>query len=171
MEAYSANATAEIIGYLYKYCKLVPEDFLYFVKSKCMSYIDALNDQVEMHELICLSRLVELLPEKERVQVIKKLRQLALMVIETNFEKWNGYALQPLQVINSSNHPLFDLVEDAVNKNLDYCIKNQNSDGSWDPNWSWTEDKENWEIAKRHWKGYLAVDMLKKLDAFGRIEK
>jgi hypothetical protein len=52
-------------------------------------------------------------------------------------------------------------------------IANQSVDGSWSPNWSWGEGdfEEAWKRAEIKWKGYLTVQNLIKLSAFGRIPK
>ena len=54
--------------------------------------------------------------------------------------------------------------------NLDFEITNQNTDGSWSPNWNWANTYETeWHIAKREWSGVLTLERLKLFKEFGKI--
>ena len=61
------------------------------------------------------------------------------------------------------------LIEDELQMHLDYQIAEQTPEGTWDPAWSWGGTyPEVWAQAKLEWRGFLTLETLTQLDAFGR---
>ena len=59
------NPNCEIIGYLYEYQSLVPDDFLAKVTRLASDHIAALPDSVDVHAMECYLRLAETFPQPE----------------------------------------------------------------------------------------------------------
>ena len=76
-----------------------------------------------------------------------------------------------LEIVPSPDSPSAATFASEIEVNLDYEIRQQESDGSWAPSWNWGAlFPEAWEEAKREWKGIITIDMLKCLRSFGRLE-
>jgi hypothetical protein len=100
-----------------------------------------------------------------------KLRQLALESVNANPAEWGGYVNKPLKLAPLPGSLFADVLAGPVAANLDYEIEQQQSDGSWQPNWSWFGAYEaEWQRARREWCGELTLATLRSLRAFGRIE-
>lgn len=160
------NPSAEIIGLLHHYKKLVPEEFLDKVTSYAIRYINDL-DNYENHELLSIIKLSEKLPHKDKVQISNKLEEMMKQCVTTDSSKWNTYCLQPIQVVNSKQSEYIHLFSGCIPKNLDYLIANQNLDGYWEPTWSWGQFEDEWVKAKQEWRGWLTLENLRVLSSFG----
>jgi hypothetical protein len=63
-------------------------------------------------------------------------------------------------------------MEKAVGANLDYIISTQKSDGGWGLSWSWEDRNPTaWKVAEKEWRGVVALENLKTLQAFHRITR
>lgn len=164
------NPSAEIIGYLHSYAELVPKDILKSVTRAAIEWLTTLPDKMEMHDMLCYLRMQEGFSGSEKELVSDKLRKCARNIIETNPEKWDGYAAKPIMFVSGPKSLLSDLLRDEIESNLDYEIQRQGSEGCWEPNWSWGQYEDDWQKAKDKWKSYLTLEMLLKFKAFGRIE-
>jgi len=91
-------------------------------------------------------------------------------LVETRPDRWDQYCMQPLMLVETPVSPFYEEMADDVARNLDYVIEKQSEDGSWDPNWEWGQYHRDWQVAREEWKGYLTVQNLIKLKAFGRID-
>jgi hypothetical protein len=92
-------------------------------------------------------------------------------VVSRDPEEWETYTITPLKIVSSPGSLVLDLIEDAVERHLDYQIEHQSPEGTWDPVWTWGDAYPDvWEIAKREWRGVLTLRTLTVLQAFGRIE-
>ena len=166
-----ANPSAEIIGYLNEYKDLVPKDFLTMVTDMAIEKLLERPDKLEMHEMLCYLRMSEKLPVEKKEAVIDKLRKSVRNSVELNSANWEGYGAKPSIIVDSTESPLIDLIKEEVELSLDYEIGKQTSEGFWEPNWSWGQYEESWELAKEKWRGRLTVETLIKLKRFGRIEE
>lgn len=100
-----------------------------------------------------------------------KLCQLALANVSTNPAEWGEYVNKPLKLAPRPESLFAEVLAGPVSTNLDYEIEHQQSDGGWDPNWSWQGAYEaEWPIARREWRGELTRKTLRSLRAYGRIE-
>lgn len=173
---YLLNPRAEIVGYLWDYAALVPSDIGDIASRLTIDVMDHVGEyaqDIEMHDLLCLKRLVETgaLPAGERAQLLKILRPIVdRMVVKTPTE-WHKYGLKPLDIVTSPSSPFADLFSNALQENLDFIIHQQAENGSWEPTWSWGElYPETWKKAKVDWAGVLTVRTLRILRDFGRWE-
>lgn len=171
-DKFSLNPTAEILGYLYDYRNEVPQEAISLVTDRVMAHLSIL-EEIEMHELLCCVRLAqtENLPEAVREPLHRKLAQLIEVTVAFDPAEWKGYSLLPVQVLEDPASPLIAGHEEAVAENLDFEIRSQDEDGSWNPPWSWGEAyPAAWQQAEREWSGVLTLAKLIVLDRFNRIE-
>lgn len=164
------NPSVEIIGYLHSYAELVPKDLLKSVTKAVIEWLTASPDKMEMHDMLCCLRMQEGLSGNAKEIVSDKLRKCARNIIETNPEKWDGYAAKPIMFVSGPNSLLSDLFRDEIKSNLNYEIQRQRPEGCWEPNWSWGQSEDDWQKARDKWKSYLTLEMLLKFKAFGYIE-
>ena len=163
------NPRAEIVGYLHEFRDGVPTKLLRTLTAAVLEHLDALPDEMEMHDVLCCVRLAETGALPNRDQVWTKLARAAQSVAR-NAEQLTGYVLKPLWVVPSPESPLAAELKDAVEMNLDFEIGQQGEDGSWSPNFSWDDRyPEAWQTAKKEWQSRITVDTLKTLKDFGRI--
>ena len=92
-------------------------------------------------------------------------------ILEFDFGQDNteneGFWLAALHLSSMFVIVLIPLLLWSWKKNQSYEIDRQGDDGAWSPNWSWEGDA--WQQAERDWKGWLTVNVLRSLRAFGRI--
>ncbi|WP_413374887.1 hypothetical protein [Alkalihalobacillus sp. 1P02AB] len=167
-----ANPGAEIVGYFYRYRELVPERLLKKTTELALKELQNLPIEMEMHDFLCYQRLVELIDSEEKEEIEQRLRKSVREIAVLDPGGWEGYGIQPLQIVTSPESRFADLLEDELPLNLDFEIERQGEDGSWAPTWSWFGNYEDvWPIAEKEWKGYLTVKTLKLLADFDRIER
>lgn len=170
------NPRPEILGYLYDYA---PPGLPAWVRARltdaAISYLDEQADRVSMFDLLCYNRLMRThtLPEDVRQSLLKRLRPLAMSLVETDPAKWKTYGLEPIEIVDSPNSPFAELFSEIVELNLDAEIARQSDDGGWHPTWSWVGDvyPDDWPIAKRESAGFLTLRALLTLRNFGRLER
>lgn len=169
---YLINPRVEIVGYLYDYGgDLVSTDWLQSLTSEVMEHLVSLSDDLEMHDLLCCSRLAETDNLLDVDKLWKIVEQSAVRTVAKSPDQLNDYVLKPIWLVTNPSSPLVELLKQEVDMNLDFEIEQQGEDGSWSPNFSWGElNPEVWEIAKKEWQSKLTVDTLKTLKEFGRIE-
>ena len=169
-----ANPRAALVGHLYHYQALVPPDFLTPLAEATIAHLQALPDEMEMHDLLCYVDLASAdhVPDGLRRRVIDKLLCAVPVTVVTDPARWGGYGLMPLDVAPSPDSPFGQaLPSPAIQANLDLLIDSQLADGSWPLTWSWAQiDPSAWTRAELGWKGYLAVNKLRSLAAYGRLE-
>ncbi|UCZ53819.1 hypothetical protein LGQ02_03260 [Bacillus shivajii] len=170
-KTFEANPGAEIVGYYHIYPQCMTRNLLPSLHDHVFQYIENVNKPLEFHELLCYVRLVNGMPDPGKAMIIDILREQAKDIITYDTAKWSNYCAKPLWSAPTPNSPLANVLRDAINKNLDYEIENQTSDGSWVPFWEWGQYREVWEEkAKPEWKSWLTVQTLKALHAYERIE-
>ncbi len=165
-----ANPGVEIVGYLHKYSNLVPQDFLSDVIEIALSHIRAAPDDssIDVHSMLSYLRGLDFLPEPGKSIALEKIIKSAQTDVASSPD-WPGQGARLSWYAPTPNSPLADALKDEIERNLDSEIDDQAEDGSWLPNWSWHQYEDAWEEAKQEWKGYLTVQMLKTLRAYGRL--
>ncbi|MDT5025012.1 MAG: hypothetical protein QOE61_1438 [Micromonosporaceae bacterium] len=167
------NPTASLVGALCDYAVLVPPAFLTEMISAVLERVQSAS-AFSMDTFRCLLELAETqsLPEWARQQLRSKLLEAVPAAIEKDPAAWATYSLQPLDVIRSPRSFLATAVDGAVvDANLDYWIDQQSADGSWPLSWTWAHVNEQaWRQAEQEWKGFVTVERLATLLAFGRVE-
>jgi hypothetical protein len=167
---------AEIVGLLHHYATLVPSDWLKYVTEHTVATIETAADEIlggGGDSLRCALNLAETdeLPEYFRERLVPRLRAATLVIVSRNPEEWDSYCAPPLKAAPSPASIIADLLWDDLQLHLDYQIEHQTSEGAWDPVWSWGDSYPDvWEQAKHEWRGYLTLEALTTLHAFGRID-
>lgn len=163
------NPGVEIVGYLHRYSSLVPQDFLSGVTEVALAHIRAApDDSIDVHSMLSYLRGLDFLPEPSKSIALEKIIKSAQTDV-TSSPEWPGQGARLSWYAPTPTSPLADTLKAEIERNLDSEINDQAEDGSWLPNWSWGQYEDAWEDAKRDWKGYLTVQMLKTLRAYGRI--
>ncbi len=168
----TGNPTAEIVSSLLAWPELVLPGMLDSLTSLCLQRIAGLTANAEMHELSCYLQLVEALPPARRGASEVKMKELTSKIVAHDPAAWSAYGPQPLFFVSSPDSILYDDLRPAIEANLDYLIDNQDEAGGWGPNWDWGgQYPEVWDVACMEWHGSITLDNLRKLRAFGRVEK
>jgi hypothetical protein len=103
--------------------------------------------------------------------VFEKIMVLAEQCVDKDISTWTkGYKALPLDFIDSPKHPLCERFDPLVEQNLNLYVEQMSDEGIWDISWSWGSYPEEFEVARRYWKGILAVNRYKQLKAFGYLE-
>ena len=172
LSRYLSNPRAEIVGYLFDYADLVPDRMGESLLTAVLEHLEALQGEIEMHELLCYMRLLDTktLPEDARALLLKRLQPVVESSVARDAAGWSQYRLKPLMVAPDPSSPFATLLGKAIDDNLDYEIDQQSGDGSWAPAWSWGDSyPEAWPHAQRAWQGVLTVNTIRMLSAYGRI--
>lgn len=169
---FEANPGAEIIGYYNMYPQSIQGSLLTKFNEAAIRCLNNCDGPLEFHEALCYMRLAETMGEPEKTEVISHLEDMARMIVTKDPAAWTRYCAKPLWLAPDPDSPLYTVLEDLVELNLDFEISNQAADGSWHPFWEWGQYRDVWEQeAKLEWQGYLTVKTLKALYSFGRIEQ
>ena len=111
-----------------------------------------------------------LVPTDLKTVVLQQFVYDAKAQIVTDPAGWQGYGLQPLDIITSPQSPLYAEMQEAVDANLTFMVGQQQADGAWHPAWSWGEQfAETWPKAKQAWSGFLTLNKLRVLRYFGKL--
>jgi hypothetical protein len=168
------NPRVKICGNLFHYKELTPQDFRNDILKRVLDHMETREDMVSGDTLKCYLHLSQCrnLPCDAIVHLEHKLKDMIPASVETDSTKWEEYCLKPIGTIKSPNSQYLHLIDQAFELSLDYEIRNQDEDGSWKPFWSWGGVyPEDWKAAKQEWSAILTLDVLKVLEAFGRMEK
>lgn len=171
-ENFLVNPRAKICGYLFHYQELTSKAFRTALLDRVLDHMETQGDTVLGDSLLCYLCLSECdnLPSDASARLEQKLAQMIPASIETDSAKWGEYCLKPIWTIKSPHSPYRHPITEAIHKNLDYEIQNQEKDGSWKPFWNWAGAyPDDWQLAEREWRGKLTLDMLRVITAFGRM--
>ena len=174
LSKYLANPRAEIAGYLFDYAELVPAELREDLLKAVLNYLEGNIGQMRMHELLCYVRLAETesLQLETRDSLLTGLQPIVADLVATDPTSWQAYGLKPLWVASAPSSPFADILQKAIDDNLDFEVEQQGQDGSWAPNWSWGDAYPvAWLHARRAWQGILTVKVTRALSDYGRIDQ
>jgi hypothetical protein len=99
--------------------------------------------------------------------VSNKIMSLAEFCVDRDVSGWStGYKPLPLDFIDNSEHLLCEKFGDLIEHNLNFYVESLSDEGTWDISWDWGSYPEEFAVARRHWKGILAVNRYKILKSF-----
>lgn len=162
----------EVLGYLYERAALVEPGFLARVSESTMARFRRASDEMEMHAFGCYQRLAEApgLPPELRDELTGRLTSLLGRVVERDPAKWSGYCLRPLDVAASPDGIFAGALREDAERQLDWELERLGDDGTVRPPWDWGGlYPDVWPEAAREWSGWLTLDLLRKLYAYGRV--
>jgi hypothetical protein len=110
------------------------------------------------------------LPESTVDFLANKVKKLADKFVTREHESWSGYCAPPVKLAPSPDAITAEVLSDCLPTHLDYLIDKQSPGGFWEPTWAWNDYPEDWEVAKKEWRGDLTLDTMVSLMAYGRIE-
>ena len=174
-DGFRSNPRPALIGFLCDYQTLVPADLLAKLIGVQLGHLAVkfATGPIDMHALPCYVTLATSpnLPAEQREALLTMLMQRVTGTVATDPATFADYQLLPLDVAPMPDAPLAATVErSAVDAHLDYLIETQLPDGSWPLPWSWAfVDEAAWAQAEREWKGHIAVNRLRTLQAWQRL--
>jgi hypothetical protein len=166
---------AQIVGLLHHFSIQVPADWLAGLTERTVTDIETIEPfgsggGDDLRYALSLAE-TPALPDHWKDRLAERIRAVVPDVVSRDPEEWDTYTITPLKIVSSPDSLILDLIEDAVERHLDYQIEHQSPEGTWDPVWTWGDAYPDvWEIAKREWRGVLTLRTLTVLQAFGRIE-
>ncbi len=168
------NPRPEVLGYLWEYAEeSVGVGLRDSLTAAVVGHLDTLGDDIEMHELLCYVRLAEArnLPRATRGKLLGKLTPQVTRLAAGESAAMADYGLRPLDVAPTPESPFARAMTARIEVNLDHDIATQHEDGSWHPNWDWSDRyPEAWSRARREWQGVLTLRRLLALRSYDRIE-
>ncbi len=175
-DGFLANPRAALIGFLCEHQSLLPVGLLAALLEAQIAHLVTQGDDkgIDMHELPCYVTLAlsPQLPHRYQQQITALLHKAVQGKVATDPSAFGSYQLLPLDVAPAPDALLAAAVDrSAVDAHLDYLLETQLPDGSWPLPWSWDfVDAAAWAQAARDWKGFTAVNWVKTLAAYGRVE-
>ncbi|RBP95812.1 hypothetical protein DFO70_102137 [Cytobacillus firmus] len=138
-------------------------------------------DEMDRHEINNFQQLVKLMSKQEtefdsRIKyplkhTAEKVNALAYKAAGKNKRDWGlGYTATPLDFAEHPENSLSMKFGTLIDDNLDFYIEQISNEGTWDISWSWGQFDNEFQIARNHWKGILAVKRYKILYSFGRLD-
>ena len=165
---------ALIVSHLHAFAGLVPRPLLDDVTGPAVSTIEGLEllgggGGSDLEYAVALAETPQL-PSGFRARLEARILRAIPEVVVRDPARWTSYCITPLRAVRSPSALGADLIEAALDANLDYVIDQQGPDGSWAPSWSWGGAyPEAWAIAEVEWRGIVTLENLTALKAFGRI--
>ncbi len=162
------NPDAELVGYLYEYRELVPNDFLEAVTETAMSSIRNPQKPYQEYyflEALCILRLAVRIDEPLKTEILNRIKNDIYQIIETNQEKWaTTYSAKPFFFAHSPDSPLFETIKEHVIRSLENEIITQDKEGDFVLNWN-VQDEESGKI----WSSIWTMDALRALSHHNMI--
>ena len=166
---------ALILGSLHHFSTLVPLGWLDEVTEETVRYIEIVEVLGEgggsdLRYAICLAE-AKNLPQHYAKQLEARIREAIPTVVVRDSTQWDSYCITPLRIVPSPQSLGADLIQDELQRHLDYQITRQTPEGAWKPTWSWEGAyPEVWSKVELEWCGHLTLEALTQLNAFERIE-
>jgi len=122
-----------------------------------------------MHELICLMRMIRMLPPSTASKFTRFLRPRLNSSLCFDTRKYDTYVFTPLHVFESPNDPMYEIFRNQIEENLDYTIESQNADGSWNVPWHWERDEHVFDKQLPLIAAHITLENIIRLKAFNRL--
>lgn len=168
-ERYTLNPTAEIIGYYYLLGTGVYRHYANDMLDRCYSYLLDPHNCNQMNEIICLMKMVRMLPTSKASRFTRILKEKLLEHLCTDSSQYGGYVFAPLQVFEGPSDPLVSEFSNEIEDHLDIIIERQTKDGNWRVNYNWGRYKYEFDQQIPLIQAKITLDNLIKLDNFSRI--
>ena len=165
-----------ILAGLWQYEELVPREWLEDLTQETVNIVASVpllgeggGSDLEYAQELAMALY---LPEVHRQPLLDKIQADIGRAVVTDPTRWGSYCLTPLRAVREPPTPGAELVEEAVQRHLDYQLEHQSGSGAWEPTWSWGGAyPEDWERARQEWRGVLTLQTLRQMAAFGRLER
>ena len=159
------NPSAEIVGYLWRYRVLVPEEFLENVTDVTMGNLRALVLPVPGFSDLCFLRAAKFMLPRHGDEIIGKIVAGVRSNLELDHGKWaTSYFIKPYWYAMTPQEPLYEPLKDEVEACLDFEVASQEPEGSFRLTFTVADQGE------RTWKSIWTLEALRALKAHSRIE-
>ncbi len=160
------NPTASFIGFILKFadrnskifelgCILAKEIYSYFKMNFPIESMHTVYCFVELYEYIKESSIYDILDIEEFGNLIHKQIQ---HVITYDTSKWEvEYVCKPSLFIGTKNSDFYMVNKEICDYECKFLLNTQQSDGTWQITWSWTDYLEQWSITKNWWKSDMII--------------
>lgn len=166
------NPRPDVLACLYRLQSPKTDALRERVSELVLERIASADETIEMHGLVCYTRLHRapgLSPALSEA-LAHRLPAWIERGVERDPAKWHGYSLRPLDVAPTADSPWHAQLGASVEANLDFLIEQQTDDGSWQPPWNWGDTfPDAWPAAKLRWQAVLTLAALRTLRSYGRI--
>lgn len=144
------------------------------IAEKCISLLKS-DKAVGDHDIYCIQKLFIALEKTGSAllneEAYKAMNRRILSNVCLDSKEYMNYVAQPLDFIDSTESPWYNLLKENISINVEFWINNISEEGVWVPNFSWGVDTLESKNATKNWKGYMAVKRVRILKAFGLTEK
>ncbi|MDF1538254.1 MAG: hypothetical protein P1Q69_05080 [Candidatus Thorarchaeota archaeon] len=156
-----ANPSAEIAGYLNKYSRFVPRDFLARINQRVIEVIES-QELITgfLYNFLCWNRVYTYFP-KSISSIIQSKLMSTIQDIAPTFEEKMG-EIRIFWFLEDKNSLLLSN-SDLVYFLLEKEIERQADDGGWWPTWKWGQYEDIWPIAEKEWAGRMTFECLRTL--------
>lgn len=168
------NPRPDVLACLYTYPTEKTAALRQHVTTLVLRRIGQAADAIELDGLRCYLRLFDApgLPGELRAELQKSIPGWIEKTVERDPTQWQGYRLRPLEVAPAANSPWRPQLATHIENNLDYLIRTQTGEGSWDPHWNWGDSfPEAWPAAKRKWQAVITLANLRTLRSYDRLPR
>lgn len=165
------NPSADIIGIIYRYREHTTILDINSLIVHAIEYFKAKKEYNSQHEVYCFINLQRSLPENLANSLDGALTRAVGEQVCYDIGKWDTYESRPLDYVKSPESRHYGIPNDKIDINLDYIIKELESNGYISPNWDTSGYEEGLRPAITEWNGTLTLRALMLLDNFKRIEK
>lgn len=169
------NPTASLIGFLLTFtevsdplyslaCRLAKEAYFYFKQVFPTDSMSTATCFVNLYEYLKEAAIQDLIDMQEFCSL---LQQQITYMIEYDTEKWKTeYICKPSQFIKTKSSEFYMMNKDICEFECEFISNNQNSDGTWNINWTWDRYPEEWHISKNWWKSDWIIKNIKFYQEF-----
>lgn len=144
---------------------------------EAIDYFMSHEGPVEMHELTCFIELYTDLKKLPDLKIVsmeifkEKLQAESFEAIEQDSQKWaSEYCCQPSHLFGSAKSVAYEGNEKITEDELAFMIESLSDEGTWEVTWEWGAYEDAFAVSKRWWQGNIAIQNVRMLEAFGRLE-
>jgi len=163
------NPSAEILAYLYKYREYIEKLDVDNLVEYAIAYIENKEEFNSDNEIFCYIKLYDVLPEELQKRLEKRIILAIEQVIVYDEQEWHEYVPTPIGFVKNADSNRFSVLESKLNNNLDFIIRELESNGKINPPWGESYYKEDLKEAYNEWIGVLTLKALITLERFERI--
>jgi len=163
------NPSAEILAYLYKYRQYVEKLDIDSLVEYAINYIENKLEFNSDNELFCYIKLYRVLPEALQKRLEKRITSAIEQVIVYDEQEWHEYVPTPIGFVKNIDSNRFGVLESKLNNNLDFIIRELESNGKINPPWGESYYEGDLKEAYNEWIGVLTLKALISLERFERI--
>ncbi|MDD3243479.1 MAG: hypothetical protein PHD32_07140 [Eubacteriales bacterium] len=104
-----------------------------------------------------------------------RLSELVEKGIEHDEKKWSTYCPRPTNYVRDPQSVYYAQNQAVTDAGLDYLIDTRHEHGVWDITWLWYGNMDKYgaqfAVSENWWKGIWAIEHMRVLRNFGRVEK